>query len=332
MTTRTPPPAELLAVPSAGITFAVHGEPGAVAGLRRITAPFYQPVAEPRGRVWQLIMESAREHDGHAPSDGQEPDHRVRFDADHGTLTVTCSAPRWLPLLALRCTRAVVRSLAITAGAVPLHGAGVEAAGVGLVLVGGKRAGKTTAALSLLRSADAALVSNDDVLLRGTGAAWQMVGGPRSMGVRTASLGEHRPPLSPADLRAAARSYPANRPDKVFLFSEALTALGGALRPAAPAHVVVELVCRPGEPVRHEELSDRQAADVLRRYLEPAADRHRPELVAALGAPAPALTDHALSSLTGSLGFHRFIHPEGGWVDGFLDFARACVGLAGRAA
>lgn len=330
MTTSTPP-AELLAVPSVGITFAVRGEPDAVARLRAVAARFYQPVAEPRGRLWRLTLELAGENAGREPSDGRQPDHRAEFDAAAGTLSVTCPAPRWLPVFGLRYTHTIVRALAVAAGAVPLHGAGVDAAGVGLMLVGDKWAGKTTAALSLVRSGASALVSNDDVLLHEAGADWQMVGGPRSMGVRTASLGEHRPPLRPADLRAAARSHPARRADKAFLFPDALTALGGAVRATAPAHAVVELVCRPGEPVHHEELSDRQAAGVLRRYLETSADRHRPALVAALGAPTPALTDRTLSSLVGSLRFHRFSHPVGGWVDGFLDFARERVGLAGTA-
>ncbi|ANW21540.1 hypothetical protein I3J09_27050 [Streptomyces clavuligerus] len=348
MTTPTPP--LLLAVPSADITFAVYAEPRVAEILRRITAPFYQPVNEPLGRIWTLNLVSESRipdsgptgggrkgggQNGYGPADGRqdgggEPDHDIAFHPDDRVLTVTAPLPRWLPLLALRCTRAVARALAVTAGAVPLHGAGVELAGVGLVLVGGKRAGKTTAALSLVRSSGAALVSNDDVLLHASGDRWRMVGGPRSMGVRTDSLEEHRPSLYPAALRFAARSYPANRPDKMFLFPESVIALGGAVRATGPAHVVVELVHRPGGPAWHEELSGAQAAALLRRCLETAADRHRPELVAALGTPAPALSDRDLASLVGSLSFHRFSHPSAGWVDAFLGFARERVGLAGR--
>ncbi|MDN3055983.1 hypothetical protein PH213_15790 [Streptomyces sp. SRF1] len=327
----TAPPYDLLAVPHVGITFAVSGEADAVARLRQVTAPFYQPVAEPEGHVWRLTLVLAGDHAGREPADDSEPDHRVEFDAAARTLTVTCPAPRWLPVFGLRYTRTIVRTLAIAAGAVPLHGAGVDVRGVGLMLVGDKWAGKTTAAMSLVRSGSAALVSNDDVLLQETGVDWQMVGGPRSMGVRTSSLGEHRPLLRPAELLAAAQPHPAKRPSKAFLFPGGLTALGGAVRATAPAHAVVELVCRPDEPIRHEELSGRQAADVLRRYLETTADRRRLGLVEALGAPTPALTDRVLSSLVGSLRFHRFSHPVSGWVDDFLTFVRERVGLAGTA-
>ncbi|MFI0773147.1 hypothetical protein [Streptomyces sp. NPDC021212] len=330
--TTSAPPYDLLAVPHAGITFAVRGEAGALARLRQFTAPFYQSVAEPSGQLWELNLELTDEKAGHEPSDGSEPDHRAEFDAVARTLTVTCPSPRWLPVLGLRYTRTIVRTLAIAAGSVPLHGAGIDAAGVGLILVGDKWAGKTTAALSLVRSGTAALVSNDDVLLHEVGVGWQMVGGPRSMGVRTSSLGEHRPLLHPAELRAAAGLHPAKRPDKAFLLPGALTALGGAVRATGPAHAVVELVCRPGEPVRHDELSGPQAAGVLRRYLETSADRRRLALVEALGAPAPALTDRTLASLVGSLRFHRFTHPVDGWMDGFLAFVNEHVGFEGTAA
>lgn len=62
---------------------------------------------------------------------------------------------------------------------------------------------------------------------------------------------------------------------------------------------------------------------MLRAYLEDAADRRRFDLIDALGAPPPSLTADVLGSVVGSLRFFRFTHPVSGWVDDFLDFARA---------
>ncbi|WP_367125814.1 hypothetical protein [Streptomyces phytohabitans] len=333
MTTENPT-TRLLAVPAAGITLAVTGEPRTAAALTELAAPFFPPLPGPDGRSappdrgshWRLdLVAGPLGGPAEAEPDGT-PAHRAEFDKGARRITVRCAEVGWLPVIGLRYARTLSRALAIGAGAVPLHGAAVALAGTGIILTGEKMAGKTTASLSLVRSGGA-LVSNDDVLLVEHPEGWRMVGGPRSVGIRTESLGEHRPELSAARLAEAAGTHPADRPEKRFLAPGAVGRLGGSVRTRAPAHVLVELVCAPDRPERHgrahhHPLDDEEAAAVLRAYLEDAADRRRFDLLDALGAPPPTLTADVLGSVVGSLLFFRYTHPVGGWVDAFLDFAR----------
>ncbi|MCK1798994.1 hypothetical protein MTQ01_23780 [Streptomyces sp. XM4193] len=327
-----------LAVPAAGITLTVTGEPDTVASLEELAAPFFPPLPGPGHpppageRHWQLdLVRGPVEGPAEAEPDGTAA-HRTHFDRAARRITVRCAEARWLPVIGLRYARTLSRAVAIGAGAVPLHGAAVQLAGTGIILTGEKMAGKTTAALSMVRSGGA-LISNDDVLLVERAENWQMVGGPRSVGIRTESLGEHRPRLSARHLAEAAGTHPSNRPEKRFLAPGAVERLGGSVLTRAPAHVLIELICepdRPAGPGRSDAhpLEDKEAAAVLRAYLEEAADRRRFELLDFLGAPPPSLTADVLDSVVGSLRFHRYVHPAGGWVDDFLDFAR---GLASPA-
>ncbi|MCQ8829492.1 hypothetical protein ACWDHW_39395 [Streptomyces melanosporofaciens] len=326
----------LLAVPAAGITLTVTGDPRTVAALEELAAPFFPPSCGPDGRSlrtppapeshWQLdLVRGPAGGTAEAEPDGT-PAHRTDFDTAARRITVLCAEAEWLPVIGLRYARTLSRAVAIGAGAVPLHGAAVELAGTGIILTGEKMAGKTTAALSLVRSGGA-LISNDDVLLVAGPEGWRMVGGPRSVGIRMESLGEHRPVLSAARLAEATGAHPSNRPGKRFLAPGAVERIGGSVQVQAPAHVLIELVSDPDRSVRHRSgdhaLDDKEAATVLRAYLEDAADRRRFDLIDALGAPPPSLTADVLGSVVGSLRFFRFTHPVSGWVDAFLDFARA---------
>lgn len=327
--------ADYLHVPIAGITFAVDADPGVRSRLREISAPFYEPVDAPTGLVWRIQLKVSDPDPGTASDPGpahgtvsdddNEPPHRVLFDTVRRHIVIGCALPDWLPVFAVRHLCTVARSLAVDAGAVPLHGAAVELAGRGVMFVGEKQAGKTTSSLSLVRGSGGSLVSNDDVLLTDGPLGWHMVGGPRSVGVRTGSLAEHRPVLTEHGLLAAVRPHPANRPDKIFVFPGDVPVLGGSVRSEAGADVIIELVCRPGEPVGHEALDDEQAAAVLHRYLEPEADRRRLDLVRAIRGAPPALTGDTVSSLVRSLRFYRFSHPVQGWVDDLISFVDGTV-------
>lgn len=330
-------PHVLLAVPMADVTLAVAGEPSAAFGLQEMTAPFYQPVSDPRGAVWTLHLELARLSAGPAP-DG-EPAHEAEFDIEARSITVRTREAAWLPVFARRYTRTLTRALAIGDGAVPLHGAAVVLNGAGIILVGEKMAGKTTSALSLVRTG-AALVSNDDVLLVADPVAeaaapvggvprWRMIGGPRSVGIRLESLAAHRPALTAAQVAEATAGYPANRAEKLFLHPGAVGRLGGTVRTEAPALLVIELVCEPGEPAGRR-LDDEEAAGVLDAYLELAADRRRNDLIEALGAPPPSLAPRTTESLLRGLEFHRYSHPISGWVDDLLSFAKSAAGSVGH--
>ncbi|GAA3434187.1 hypothetical protein [Kutzneria kofuensis] len=310
-------PAALLAVPTAGITLAVVGNPSVVAALRQITSPFYQPVTAPRGEVWTLSLYIG--DPGVEAAD--EPAHRAEFDMAARRITVRCAKAAWLPVFGTRYARTLVRALTIGRGAVPLHGAAVEFDGIGVILVGDKMAGKTTSALSLVRCG-AALVSNDDVLLvKDAVDDWRLIGGPRSVGIRLGSLAEHRPALTVDEVAAATAGHPANRADKHFLHPGDIGRLGGVARVQAPGRVLIELVCEPG-PTRSRRLDGDEAAAVLSVYLEDAADRRRFDLIGALGAPAPALTADTVGSLVRGLDFYRFSHPISGWVDDLLAFVK----------
>ena len=316
-------PAALLAVPTAGITLAVVGNPNVVADLRQITSPFYQPVSAPRGEVWTLSL-----YIGEAgPDKVDEPGHQADFDVSGRHITVRCAKAAYLPVFGTRYARTLVRALTIGRGAVPLHGAAVDLDGTGVILVGDKMAGKTTSALSLVRCG-AALVSNDDVLLTSDGDDWTMIGGPRSVGIRLGSLAEHRPALTVAEVAEATATHPANRPDKHFLHPGDIGRLGGTARVEAPARVLVEMVCEPG-PTSGRRLDDDEAAAVLGDYLEDAADRRRFDLIDALGATPPALTADTVGSLVRGLDFYRFTHPISGWVDELLAFVKAAAARDG---
>lgn len=283
--------ADYLHVPIAGITFAVDADPGVRSRLREISAPFYEPVDAPTGLVWRIQLKVSDPDPGTASDPGpahgtvsdddNEPPHRVLFDTVRRHIVIGCALPDWLPVFAVRHLCTVARSLAVDAGAVRCTVPRWNWPGGGDVRR--REAGRQDHLVPLPGpGSGGSLVSNDDVLLTDGPLGWHMVGGPRSVGVRTGSLAEHRPVLTEHGLLAAVRPHPANRPDKIFVFPGDVPVLGGSVRSEAGADVIIELVCRPGEPVGHEALDDEQAAAVLHRYLEPEADRRRLDLVRAI--------------------------------------------------
>ncbi|MCP2258151.1 hypothetical protein LX15_001845 [Streptoalloteichus tenebrarius] len=312
--------------PLADLSVAVSGAAPLVRAVTEFVAPFYPIADRPTGTPWRMTVDTDLR--GPATLDDRQPPHQATWDVARRQLRVCCGQSNWVPVFATRYLRTLVRAMAVAGGALPLHGAGLSLGGVGIMLVGDKWAGKTTAALSLTRGCAAELVSNDDVLLVPSPDEdrWEMVGGPRAVGVRSGSLGEHVPPLTPGELEAAARRHPGSRPDKTFLLPSEVTALGGAVRVRAPAHVVVELETRPHGPSEVERLDEDEALDLVTRHLEGAADRRRLGLVEAVAGRVPPADDgRALTSLRDGLRCYRFRHPITGWVGSFLDFVRADV-------
>ncbi|GAB3466709.1 hypothetical protein [Actinophytocola sediminis] len=303
----------------------LRGVPELVDEVCGYTAPFLEAVPASRGPAWVVTVRECGVPAATAPND--EPAHEVRWDAEARTLTVT-APPRWLPVLATRNLWTLVRAAWVRAGALPLHAAGVELAGAGIVLVGEKWAGKTTAALSLSRALAARFVCNDDVLLtpRPDGR-WEIVGGPRSVGVRADSLAEHRPPLTAAALAGAAVRHPGRREDKTFLLPAEVGALGGDCRPTAPStDVVVELLAVDGAVSEVERLRGRAAADLVAGYLEPEADRRQHDLLDAVGRPRPLVSARTVASVADQASVLRYRHPRTGWVSDFLTFLLAETG------
>lgn len=297
---------------------------GAAATVRKVaeeSAPFF--VATDRAGptpLWTIVATPAPAED---PSPVAEPSHHAEWDVASRQLRLACPSAGWYPLITLRYLRTLDRAGAVAGGAVPVHGAAVTAGGRGVLVVGDKWAGKTTAALSIARSRGGRLVSNDDAMLVSTaGPGLRAVGYPRAVGIRVGTLDEHRPALTAEAVRAAGRSHPGNRTreDKVFVPTARLPALGVTIATETPVSVLVELCCEHdgASGGKLVPLAGRAARAVLARHLEPTADRRRLELLRAIGAASAGPEPAVLDRLTGVLSCYRFSHPPYGWVDDLL--------------
>ncbi|PGH41745.1 hypothetical protein GA0070622_0648 [Micromonospora sediminicola] len=291
---------------------------GAEQHVRRLAwlaAPFFHPAPADPATAWLVELTGPTTATG-LPAAPTQPPHSAHWVTAARTLRIECPSDTWLPLIALRYLRTIDRAQALTRGAIPLHGAAVTAAGRGIVLVGNKRAGKTTAALSLVRSLDGRLVSNDDALLWSRAPGWVVTGGPRSTGIRLSSLPDHMPSLSPAALAKAAHAHPANGsvPDKTFLLTAEATALGCRLAPEARVDAIIELDA-VAEVAELRRLDEDEAATMLNRHRELSADRRRRELLADLGDPAPR---RAASVIAADVACYRYAHPRHGWLPDFI--------------
>ncbi|MDX8033831.1 hypothetical protein SK803_26720 [Lentzea sp. BCCO 10_0856] len=312
----------LVSPPLGDVTLALRGPANAVRRLTDFAAPFLVERQHPVGPLWTIELRETLPADARLTGEPPEPAHHMTCSGRH--VVIACDRPEWMPVLVTRYVRTLTRAMAVANGAIPLHGAAIEVGGTGVLLVGRKWAGKTTASLSLVRCGDGALVSNDDVLLVATDNRWDAVGGPRAVGIRTDSLAQHRPVLTAEALAGAATRHPATREDKAFLLVAEVPALGGRVASRARADVVIELCSDPEltTPVA-ERLDGDEIRALLAEHLETGADRRRHGFLAAVGAPVPELSEHAVGSLATRLRYHRYTHPVRDWVDSFLDFVRS---------
>lgn len=118
-----------------------------------------------------------------APLEG-EPPRRLLVDDAERCVTVVERDPQWQVLQVLRAVRNLLRWSFLASGKPCLHAGVVDLGGAGVVVVGGKRAGKTSTVLALL-GLGGAFVANDDAGLIDDGGGWLAVGWPRSVNVRT---------------------------------------------------------------------------------------------------------------------------------------------------
>lgn len=109
-----------------------------------------------------------------------------RMFVDAGARKISVENPRfeYLLLSAARQVRGVLRLNHFAANGLSVHGAMVARKGKGVLLVGEKRAGKTSLVLSLLRSHAWTFVCNDDTTLHATSAGFEGRGWPRAVRVR----------------------------------------------------------------------------------------------------------------------------------------------------
>ncbi|MFE3022234.1 hypothetical protein [Streptomyces sp. NPDC059256] len=138
----------------------------------------------------------------------------VDYAVDHTDRTLVHLAPRgeaWVTQSLLRATRAIHRSAASRRGVLFVHAGLVELNGLGVALVGGSRAGKTSFVMASVLNGSGVMVCNDDVSLTvdSTGGTVTGTGWPRSISVRLDTLdllfGEDR-----ARAVLASLSHPAN--------------------------------------------------------------------------------------------------------------------------
>ncbi|MFJ5104145.1 hypothetical protein [Streptomyces sp. NPDC088554] len=117
----------------------------------------------------------------------------VEYAVDHAARRLFHLAPEgpaWACQSLLRATRAVHRSAAARGGMLFLHAGLVELNGLGVALVGGSRAGKTSFVMAAVLDGQGVMVCNDDVSLSAdeTGRGVLGAGWPRSVSVRLDTL------------------------------------------------------------------------------------------------------------------------------------------------
>jgi hypothetical protein len=87
-----------------------------------------------------------------------------------------------------RTIRNMMKLLLIERGWLPLHASACVKNGVGICILGGKFAGKTSTLINLLSQSDATLVSNDTLFLRDAGTHVEGCGFPNKAGLRIGTL------------------------------------------------------------------------------------------------------------------------------------------------
>lgn len=173
-------------------------DPDDLAAVRRLLGPYLdcrvsgpvpegawtvfagQPLAPPDSDRWPMFTQPAPD----------EPGVRVRHRIEQQMLVVDQDSDRWRCRYLARHTRNLLRRLYRPGQHAFLHAAAVADGGRGVLVLGGKRAGKTSTMLALLLTGPQprSLVANDDASLTlGTDGRLRALGWPRSIGVRTDS-------------------------------------------------------------------------------------------------------------------------------------------------
>ncbi|WP_103500739.1 MULTISPECIES: hypothetical protein [unclassified Streptomyces] len=168
--------------------------PSVAAEIDRLARPYLAVDPGPPGPGhWQLSA-------GVTPSPGAVPEPvtalgepTVEYAVDHAARRLFHLAPdgaAWACQSLLRATRAVHRSAAARDGMLFLHAGLVELNGLGVALVGGSRAGKTSFVMAAVLDGQGVMVCNDDVSLSAdaTGSGAIGAGWPRSVSVRLDTL------------------------------------------------------------------------------------------------------------------------------------------------
>ncbi|MGW0332528.1 hypothetical protein ACWD0J_11770 [Streptomyces sp. NPDC003011] len=162
--------------------------------IDRLASPYLTvgPGASDPG-TWQVVADTEPPKGAVPESVTAQGEVAVDYAVDHARRTLYHLAPRgeaWVTQSLLRATRAVHRSAASRQGALLLHAGLVEMNGLGVALVGGSRAGKTSFIMAAVLHGSGVMVCNDDVSLTADpgGAGVLGAGWPRSVSVRLDTL------------------------------------------------------------------------------------------------------------------------------------------------
>ncbi|MCS0635800.1 hypothetical protein NX801_09000 [Streptomyces sp. LP05-1] len=169
--------------------------PSVAEHIERLASPYLTvaPGGPPDPGDWQVYA-------GTAPPDGTVPETvtaqgetAVEYAVDHARRHLFHLAPEgeaWAAQSLLRATRAVHRSAAARQGVLFLHAGLIQLDGLGVALVGGSRAGKTSLIMAGVLSGSGVMVCNDDVSLTAgpDGSGVLGTGWPRSISVRLDTL------------------------------------------------------------------------------------------------------------------------------------------------
>ncbi|MFD3758945.1 hypothetical protein [Streptomyces sp. NPDC058622] len=143
--------------------------------------------------AWEVVADTAPPAGARPETVTAQGEASVHYAVDRARRALYHLAPRgeaWVTQSLLRATRAIHRSAASRQGMVFLHAGLVELDGLGVALVGGSRAGKTTFVMASVLHAAGVMVCNDDVSLTAEpdGSGVRGVGWPRSVSVRLDTL------------------------------------------------------------------------------------------------------------------------------------------------
>ncbi|WP_063048369.1 hypothetical protein [Nocardia arthritidis] len=295
--------------------YAIHGSADILDQIADTVDPFLEPVPlSSAGDCWSIHIEETG-----SVSPGPDSEPNVDWQVADRRVNIVGSS-NWVSTFTNRYIRTLDRIAAMMAGWRPVHGAAVTVAGRGVVIVGDKFAGKTTAALSLVRSRGGEFISNDDTMLALTDRVRAM-GTSRSIGVRIGSLAEHRPALPLDDLARAARLHPANvavpTAEKIFLSPSELPAIGGRAAPTMRVDALVELRCSTAAAGVMHRIPAGQAAELVEKHVERYPDRNRHGFISDLGISFPSMDDTA-QLISHNVDIFEFDHPRSGWVEQFL--------------
>ncbi|WP_091639798.1 hypothetical protein [Micromonospora pallida] len=162
--------------------------------ISRLAAPWFTLEAgRPDTGAWEVFADTEPTGESVPELVTAHGEETVEYAVDHSRRFLFHLAPSgdaWTAQSLLRATRAIHRSAAARQGTSFLHAGLVELNGIGVALVGGSRAGKTSFIMAGVLDGSGVMVCNDDVsMLAGdgdegvTGFGW-----PRSVSVRLDTL------------------------------------------------------------------------------------------------------------------------------------------------